>query len=256
MSSPDFAGAESEYDFAIGSVKGLRGWRMDDQGRLTGVTHRVVWTPGENVAQCRDLGGKYEPCPEQAKADAAREAGDASLWPVYTYYQCEDPACVPGKGHFVAVTEARHAFDADCECGFWAYDEENHQEHGEVTGIIEAYGKVTIGTRGFRAEKARIVALTRENNSDRYELSLSKWRRLKQLYPDVSFYDEHDDMLEAHPEVLKTWDTPAEGFWTVEPPAVDSTTAYQHALARALYGPSMQRFMPPPARLFGGGIVQ
>lgn len=266
MSNPDFTAPDhevSDYEFAVGSVKGLRGWDMDDQGRLTGVTHRVVWTPGENVAQCRDLGGKYEPCPKQVEAEKERKAnerGSSWLEPSIYFYGCDDPVCVPGKGHFVAGTEARHAFDADCECGFWAYDEENHRPHGVVTGIIEAYGKVTIGTRGFRAEKARIVALTRERPIDEEgDLSLSKWLRLKALYPDVAFYDDHDDMLMTHPEVLKQWDPVDEGFWNVEPPAPRPTggavSIYNSALMRAIYGSaSLSSFMPPtPNRWAIGG---
>lgn len=49
----------------------------------------------------------------------------------------------------------------DCHCGFYGYlngfNEYNHITR--VTGIIEGYGNTYIGTRGFRAEKARILAL-------------------------------------------------------------------------------------------------
>jgi hypothetical protein len=53
-----------------------------------------------------------------------------------------------------------HQYD-ECACGFYAYlnghNEYNHVSR--VTGIIEGYGETLIGTRGFRAQKAKILAL-------------------------------------------------------------------------------------------------
>lgn len=49
-----------------------------------------------------------------------------------------------------------------CSCGFYAYfDEESLSSSFTtlLTGLIEGYGNVTVGSRGFRAEKARIVCL-------------------------------------------------------------------------------------------------
>lgn len=53
-----------------------------------------------------------------------------------------------------------------CTCGFYAYNNEDslirnsYTNDSAVFGLIKGYGKVTIGTKGFRAEKADIVALT------------------------------------------------------------------------------------------------
>jgi hypothetical protein len=48
-----------------------------------------------------------------------------------------------------------------CSCGFYAYlngfNEYNHATR--VTGVIEGYGETLIGSRGFRAQKARILAI-------------------------------------------------------------------------------------------------
>lgn len=50
---------------------------------------------------------------------------------------------------------------AGCSCGFYAYlngfNEYNH--YTRVTGVIEGYGETLIGSRGFRAQKARILAI-------------------------------------------------------------------------------------------------
>lgn len=51
--------------------------------------------------------------------------------------------------------------DPACSCGFYAYwdGSDDYSGYGKVSGVIEAYGKTVVGTRGFRAKKAKIVAL-------------------------------------------------------------------------------------------------
>ena len=50
-----------------------------------------------------------------------------------------------------------------CGCGFWGYWRLQRHELGgcalPVCGVIEGYGAVLLGTKGFRAARARIVAL-------------------------------------------------------------------------------------------------
>lgn len=53
-----------------------------------------------------------------------------------------------------------------CTCGFYAYThvqplfDNSTTATYSVFGLIQGYGTVTLGTKGFRAEKARIIALT------------------------------------------------------------------------------------------------
>jgi hypothetical protein len=56
-----------------------------------------------------------------------------------------------------------------CTCGFYAYTSPqalyantpwSYSSAGEVYGLVRGYGHVTVGSLGFRAEKADIVALT------------------------------------------------------------------------------------------------
>lgn len=187
MSAPrEFAGRDREYDFALGTIKGLRTWSADDQGRLRGVTYPVVWTPGENISRCM--------------------ANDRD---------CGQPGCGFCAALAASAEAPRHNFDPECDCGFWAYDERNVKPHGDcITGVIEGYGRVTIGTKGFRCEKAKIVALSRAD-SDGDPMSLSLWLRLQQLYAGVEFHDEYDAMVAAHGQVLRDWDPVSEGFWDV-----------------------------------------
>lgn len=62
--------------------------------------------------------------------------------------------------------------DPRCTCGFYAYTspealyDNSRGAKGSYFGIIKAWGKVTQGTKGFRAEKAQIVGLTPAMNRE------------------------------------------------------------------------------------------
>lgn len=63
---------------------------------------------------------------------------------------------VSGKGHSSSPYE-------ECKCGIygWYQPEWTSLYHsGSVMGVVEYSGKILMGTRGFRAEKAKIVAIT------------------------------------------------------------------------------------------------
>lgn len=64
-----------------------------------------------------------------------------------------------------------------CSCGFYAYHDGSNTYHsrsnGTIAGMIEGYGTVTVGTKGFRAEKCKIIAIL-----DRHK---SIWGRLQWL---------------------------------------------------------------------------
>lgn len=63
---------------------------------------------------------------------------------------------------FAPVDAQRHeAPDAACNCGIygWYRPTEARLHHGAVFGVIEAAGRVLLGDFGFRAERARILAL-------------------------------------------------------------------------------------------------
>jgi hypothetical protein len=119
----------SERPFVAGTVVGLRSFRlsmncgcpecMTRSPGLLAATQGYRWCPGENVAACTPGVGVESPLPDHR----------------------------PGT--------------QECTCGFYAYFGRRNDYVGqcEITGIIEGYGLVTIGHLGFRAEKARIVAL-------------------------------------------------------------------------------------------------
>lgn len=64
--------------------------------------------------------------------------------------------------------EPNHAAPhATCSCGIYAwYRPGDLADDGDVFGVIEATGRVLLGTSGFRAERARIVALCVPDDGD------------------------------------------------------------------------------------------
>jgi hypothetical protein len=112
-----------------GTLRGFRQWRpgLDQSLRPVNIQEAPPWSRGINHAICS---------PKES---------------LYT-------------GAYARPHSAPHS---PCQCGFYAhYDPEisvplNYYVNSPHTvhGIIEASGKVIMGTRGFRAEKAEIVAL-------------------------------------------------------------------------------------------------
>lgn len=151
MSAEEFAG----MGFAVGVTRGLRAFDVDTLGRLRGVSYDDVWTPGENVAKChRDRGGYLTFGPGGYITSHALNTAWLSA----------------GLGAKPAVTtddpEQKH--DASkCSCGYYAYYDgsNDYGKPGRVSAVIEGYGETVIGTRGFRAQKARIVALSMDSKA-------------------------------------------------------------------------------------------
>ena len=115
---------------AAGSVLGVRAFGIDSLGRLRGVAYSAVFRPGLNVARCfAPPAGRWVP----------GSAGDM-IWE-------------PEPGH--------RAGTAECGCGYWAHYDGSHSYDAptRAAAVIEGHGLVTLGTSGFRAEKARLVAL-------------------------------------------------------------------------------------------------
>lgn len=121
-------GEFNDRPFTAGTITGLRGFLVTDDGDLTGIVHQTPWTPGENVA--------------------------------VHHINYDDPF------GFSDITVPRHEVAGiNCRCGFYAYcnggNDYHRQTMGAITvqGIVEGYGLVTVGTRGFRASKARLAAI-------------------------------------------------------------------------------------------------
>jgi hypothetical protein len=137
-----------------------------------------------------------------------------------------EAACLQGCGHPVP--------EESCGDGHWAFWKVTPYPLGydlPVLGVIEGSGRVLSGEKGFRCQRARIVALHldslapagppaswqwtalgtglyAEEVTPSYPLLspdwLDAWRavisdRLEQLYPDARVYENRDTMLTVHP---------------------------------------------------------
>jgi len=134
----------SDRPLYTGTLTGIRSFKVDDYGRLTAVNYPGVWTPGENVATCRSdaIGSIWSPLVSMMRISVETAPAEKK--------EAEGPK------HQVA--------SHSCGCGFYAYYDRRHNPHhdkGQVLGLVEGYGVMTVGSRGFRAEKARIVALVK-----------------------------------------------------------------------------------------------
>jgi hypothetical protein len=170
---------------AIGSICGVRTWNVDRLGRLVG-KHQYIWRPGENVAVCN---------PDEVEYFLTRY-------------------------NLVALPFACKGAEPNCVCGFYAYyDLPNPIQVGEgshpVRGVIQGYGRTTIGREGFRCMKAKILAVTPTRFVDAKIAA-----RLRHNYPDVKFFDDVDSMLADFPPYEPDYPTPETDpdFWTRKAP--------------------------------------
>lgn len=129
-------GGDDGRPLVAGSLRGYRTWRLQRRGSsacgdslpLTSVTRRVAWGP--TLTAC---------CSPDVMAHPA--AGPATF-----------------LGDHAAPA-------AGCRCGIYAWYEptDTGMLRAGVFGVVEASGLVLMGERGFRAERARIVAVVSRN---------------------------------------------------------------------------------------------
>lgn len=205
MTPSEFTG----LGLAPGVVRGTRSFSVDAYGRLTGVTHRQVWTPGENNAECR-------------KRDDPYGQFTISISSMATSYIYGNGGVIDGRRNGKQQTSPpesekplEHTY-AECACGFYGYFDGSDDFHDEkrVSAVVEGYGETVIGTRGFRAKKARIVALTVREGLD--ELTESMVRKVRRNYRDVPTFDSFDVMVaEFAPDYgLEPSPDTVDDFWT------------------------------------------
>lgn len=143
-----------------GSVVGVRRFSVDTLGRLTGVTHQQVWRPGVNEAKCDGSGGRL---------GMGYVTGGVAGMRVYYHSTATaeppSPDSAARHTHRCGSKTDEKGREHGCLCGYYGFfadDPDNHgYGRGDLTGIIEGTGVATVGRKGFRAEKARIVALVK-----------------------------------------------------------------------------------------------
>lgn len=157
MSTQDFDGTP----FVAGTVTGQRTWKVDKLGRLTGVSHAEVWKPGVNTGICRAGSvGSYSAAIAQLVGTMGVSSARRFMAGGYVPSATTEAAVSVKKSD---TDESKHRVgQVACTCGYYAYFDRGanvYHESGQVKGVIEGSGVVTVGTRGFRAEHAKIVAL-------------------------------------------------------------------------------------------------
>lgn len=121
--------SKKEIPTYVGSLTGIRAMAIDGMGRIKSPAMYFIWKPGPNHAGCYYLVENNYSDPRQAR-----------------YL----------KEHKIAALH--------CTCGFYSYFHQKHAYHylpdrNGVYAIVKAYGRVTYGEVGFRAEKMEILAL-------------------------------------------------------------------------------------------------
>ncbi len=92
-----------------------------------------------------------------------------------------------------------------CKCGFWAYGTYraacDYAEARRLIAVVTCWGKVVPGTRGLRAQYARIEAIWLSGKIPRHFV-----KRLRERYPSVTFYRSRRRMLRRnHPTMLDSY---------------------------------------------------
>lgn len=214
----------SDRPFVAGSLVGVRSFRVDEWGRLIGPSYPDVWKPGENVAVCHrsvesSLGGLFLPALSQftLRMDAFSLYG-----PHYTVApsEVEIPKAPPVNLKKKPKPPPHHVGMLSCQCGYYAYfDTANNPHHnkGNVHAIIEGYGTITVGSRGFRAEKAKLLAVVIKPK--RWNDATSE--RLRHNYPDVRFFGDKGEAFDAFPLIAPPTPTPetCPDFWSKRVPS-------------------------------------
>ena len=188
-------------EIGVGVVTGIRRWALDDDGWLRGISYGERWQPGENVAVHGGTGIPPERTPDGGFA-AALNGMITAIGGQPTTRSCTALACG--------------------DCGYYAYFDHVAQ-YGQrgITGIIEGYGHVIIGTKGFRAQRARIVALCVAPQPEPREPGVFIFHvggpgkapaigiaRMVHNYPDIPIYATEAEMLAAHPTDKGTYVEP------------------------------------------------
>lgn len=159
----------SDRPLVVGTLTGLRAFAVDKYGRLGGPSYSGVFRPGENEAKCRALAQSLSGLPAGSAVNTSTYS--FSLPVVPRKYEVTlntgeklPPATVSDLQKLFPPKDDDHTVGGvDCSCGFYAYFDGRNDYHesgqGEVEAIIEGYGVCTVGDRGFRASKAKVVAL-------------------------------------------------------------------------------------------------
>lgn len=169
----------SGFEPQVGEIRALRTFRVDNDGRLLPLYSRLVWHDGANTAVCARIG------------------------------LSDDPPAHPAP-------------DSDCRCGFYAYGSERaaaqHRNSRYVSAVVACWGRVIAGTRGVRAQYARIEAIYLAESAPP-----SLRRQIARRYPSSALYQDRATMLSEHP--LSQLDCYHDGWFSRRWPGINPMVA-------------------------------
>lgn len=186
MASTDY----SDGGLQLTPIRGLRKWRVTDEGWLRSLFKGYIWVDGENVCECLKV--------------------DPDAYMMHAYY----PYMHRGGAFDGGELQSRPHDMADCTCGFYAFNERSsdYDYNAQVIGVVEQYGDVYLGTKGSRATRARPLALCMPAKSRRllkparmytreYQEPLTAVQRrlVEQNYPGVAISRTIGAMLRDFP---------------------------------------------------------
>ena len=174
----DFSGRP----LVAGTIRGIRTWDMSAEYRLVSPFQYFEWQATDNVSEC-----------VQYVQKSVYLEDDNS-----TFYTVHDRLT-----NFEHKPAPKH-----CSCGFYAYHKHAVPQRtttevifeGHIRGILEGYGTVTVGSKGFRAEKANILALIQSSNS------YLDWNKVWDNYPEIPLFSSLEEAIEAFPmpDIMET----------------------------------------------------
>lgn len=134
---------------------------------------------------------------------------DGSLVPIAqgTHYRAwadgsAEAACAIGRDH--------RAPDEDCRCGLYAFGSaqdvtRQYAQARRVLAVVACHGRVVVGSRGVRAERARVVALWLDPG-----LPAALVERATARYPSIPRFTDRAAMLaEFPPSRMQTYSDPS-----------------------------------------------
>lgn len=148
--------AEVDATLIPSTIRGYRTWgHADIDGQLPSVVKAATWVPGMNEAVC------------------------IAPYDVRSYYE----------GHLEVP-------DPKCSCGFYSWHTEFPPEYLDKAtfGVIEASGRIVLGTHGMRSQRAKVIALAPHHdyaNFKSMELAAARF--------GVPYFQTPEEMFEAFP---------------------------------------------------------
>lgn len=123
----------------IGEIRGFRWWHVTPRGWLRSPWHGMGrWDVGDNIAECVRPNRCYQPPPDH------HAEGSPDIHCACGFYALHDVPTGP-HGNVYNVWEIAAATSGT--------------SHGLAFGVAAAHGHMLVGTTGWRAEVARVVAL-------------------------------------------------------------------------------------------------